>query len=74
MSSESTPVLSRAICDLEMLMTEWEDLGEQHRKLLPWTKIGVFWATKYYIRMDHTDAYIITMCESSNRSSIVVMF
>jgi len=62
MSSESTPVLSRAISNFEMFMTEWEKLGEQHEILRPWTEIGLEWAKKYYKRMDDTDAYVITMC------------
>jgi hypothetical protein len=33
MSSESTPVLSRAISSFEMFMTEWEKLAEQHEIL-----------------------------------------
>ena len=45
-------------------MTKWEKLGEQHQTLKPWTDIGVKWATKYYDRMDETNAYVITMCKS----------
>jgi hypothetical protein len=67
MSSESTPVLSRAISSFEMFMTEWENYGKQHKTLRLWTEIGLRWATKYYIRMDDTDAYVVTMCQSSNR-------
>lgn len=66
MSSESTPVLSHAISSFETFMTEWEKLGKEHEKLRPWTEIGLRWAKKYYIRMDDTDAYIVTMCQSSN--------
>lgn len=62
MSSESTPVLSRAIASFEMFMTEWEKLGEQYEALRPWTDIGLKWAKKYYIRMDDTNAYVIAMC------------
>lgn len=47
-------------------MTELEEVGESHEVLKPWTDIGVQWATKYYIRMDNTDAYVITMCKSFN--------
>ncbi|KAF8489262.1 hypothetical protein F5888DRAFT_1808916 [Russula emetica] len=61
MLSESTPVLSRAISSSEMFMTEWEKLGEQHEMLRPWMEIGLRWAKKYYIRMDDTDAYVVTM-------------
>jgi hypothetical protein len=62
-SSESTPVLSRTIIDFEKFMTEWEKLGDKHEILKPWTDIGLRWATKYYIRMDDTDAYVLTMCK-----------
>jgi hypothetical protein len=44
-------------------MTQWEQLGKDHRNLKPWTDIGLKWATKYYKRMDDTDAYIIAMCK-----------
>lgn len=47
-------------------MTELEEVGDEHELLKPWTDIGVHWATKYYIRMDDTDAYVITMCKSFN--------
>jgi hypothetical protein len=66
MSSESTPVLSRAISDFEMFMTTWEELGDQYPILKFWTGIGLEWAKKYYVRMDHTDAYIVAMCTSRN--------
>jgi len=62
-SSESMPVLSRAIIDFEKFMTEWERLGDEHEVLKPWTDIGLRWATKYYVRMDDTDAYVLTMCK-----------
>jgi hypothetical protein len=63
MSSESTPVLSRAIIKFEKFMTELERLGHDHPVLKPWTDIGVHWATKYYIRMDDTKAYVVSMCK-----------
>jgi hypothetical protein len=63
MSSESTPVLSRAISNFKMFMTEWERLGEQHEMLQPWMEIGLRWAKKYYTRRDDTDTYVITMCK-----------
>ena len=49
MSSESTPVLLRAISDFEMFMTEWEKLGAEHEVLKFWTEIGLHWAKKYYV-------------------------
>ena len=66
MLSKATPVLSHTIIYFEMLMTEWEKIGEQHEELKPWTDISLHWATKYYIQMDDIDAYVVTMCKSSN--------
>jgi hypothetical protein len=63
MSSESMPILSRAIIEFEKFMTGLEELGREHTILKPWTDIGLRWATKYYIRMDDTDAYVVTMCK-----------
>jgi len=63
MSSESTPVLLCAISSFEMFMTDWEILGAEHSILKFWTDIGLDWAKKYYIRMDKTDAYVVTMCK-----------
>jgi len=67
MSSESTPVLSYAISSFEIFMTEWEQLGEDNPKLRSWTEIGLKWAKKYYVRMDDTEAYVVTMCKAFNR-------
>lgn len=64
------PVLSRAIVHFEMLMTEWENLGKQHNILKPWTDIGLEWATKYYIRMDDTEVYVVTMCKFLSLSAL----
>jgi hypothetical protein len=44
-------------------MTEWEVLGKKFAVLKPWTAIGLRWATKYYIRMDDTEAYVLAMCK-----------
>jgi hypothetical protein len=44
-------------------MTGWERLGKKHEILKPWTDIGLRWATKYYVRMDDTEAYVLTMCK-----------
>lgn len=66
MSTETTPILSRAIIFFEMFMTELEKLGSQHEILEPWTDTGLHWAKKYYARMDDTDVYIVTMCRSLN--------
>ena len=63
MLSESTPVLLHTISSFEMFMTDWETLRAEHSILKFWMEIGLQWAKKYYIRMDETDAYVVTMCK-----------
>ncbi len=67
MSSEAILVLLCVIVYFEMLMIEWEKLGKQYPVLKPWMEIGLHWATKYYIKMDDTDVYAITICKFLNR-------
>jgi hypothetical protein len=64
MSSETLPILSRAIPDFEIFMTEWEKFAADYPALKFWIDIGLHWAKKYYKRMDDTDAYVVTMCKS----------
>jgi len=64
MSGETTPVLSGAIPAFEMFMSTWEDLAERHPRLSQWIDIGMDKAKEYYGPMDHTAAYIMSMCES----------
>jgi hypothetical protein len=63
MSSEMTPVVSKAIKYFELFMTDLESLGSEFRELKPWTDIGLSCAKKYYVQMDDTDAYVISMCK-----------
>ena len=63
MSFKSTPVLSHTILTFEIFMTEWEKLVKEYSTLEPWIKISLRWAMKYYIQMDKTEAYVITMCK-----------
>ena len=63
LSYEKTPVLSHAIPHFEMFMTELERLGHEHDILRPWAEVGLHWATKYYIWMDETGAYVVMMCK-----------
>jgi hypothetical protein len=63
MSAESMPVLSSTVAIFEIFMSEWEDLAKEFEKLVPWIKVSLHWAKKYYNLMDDTDAYIITMGE-----------
>jgi hypothetical protein len=62
MSSESTPVLSHSIPAFEMFMTMWESMCKD-KDTKSWVEVGLAWAKEYYIRMDNTQAYIISMCE-----------
>ncbi|KIL54972.1 hypothetical protein M378DRAFT_18367 [Amanita muscaria Koide BX008] len=56
MSEEANPVLFSAIYSFEKFMTNLEKMGRKYEKLRPWTETGLFWAKKYYRRMDDTDA------------------
>jgi hypothetical protein len=63
MSKEKTPVLAGAIPSFEQFMSRWERLAEKNAHLAPAIQIGLNFATKYYKRMDDTDAYVVAMCE-----------
>ena len=65
-SAETTPTLSHAIIKFEEFMSNWEQLSEEHVLIKFWTNIGLRWATKYYIRMDNTEAYVLAMCKLIN--------
>jgi len=64
MSSETTPVVSRAIAYFELFIINLEKLGKEHDLLKPWTDATLKWVYKYYSRMDDNNVYVITMCES----------
>ena len=61
MSSDANPILSGSIPAFEMFMTAWKKLAKNHPRLKPWIDVGLKWATTYYVRMDLTKAYILTM-------------
>jgi hypothetical protein len=63
MSSEKTPVASRAVIYLEMFINDLELLGDDYPELKPFTNATKKWAFKYYARMDDSDVHVITMCE-----------
>ena len=63
MSAELMPVLSSAIVIFEIFMSQWEELGNEFKKLTPWIKVSLDWAKKYYNLIDDTNAYIVTMGE-----------
>jgi len=65
MSKEKTPVLAGAVPTFERFMTSWERLAEKNQHLEPAIKVGLKFAYKYYKRMDGTDAYVVSMCESN---------
>ena len=60
MSDESTPILCGAIPVFEAFMSKWEEM-EGHTRLKHLVQPGLKWAYKYYKRMDHTRAYVVTM-------------
>ena len=55
-------MLSYALPYFEVFMLHLTELGEQQHVLKPWTDVAKACATKYYIRMDDTDAYVVTLC------------
>ena len=64
MSSESQPILSRAVPAFELFMSAWEKLGDDNKRIDPFIQVGLYWANRYYGRMDNTRAYVIAMCKS----------
>jgi hypothetical protein len=62
MSSESTPNLTFALPFFEIFMTQLGLLGEKFPIIKPWTDLAEEKATKYYRKMDETDAYVMNMC------------
>ena len=65
MSSEKTPFLSEAISHFELFMSDLKALAKEYPILKPWVDTALCWANKYYIRMDETNVYVITMCKLS---------
>ena len=69
MARESTPTLCHAIRFMESWMTAWEDhqeyLAADHQ-VHNWIEEGLYWAKKYYRRMDSSKAFAISMCACSN--------
>ena len=45
-------------------MSRLTELGKEHKILKPWTDLVEQWANKYYIKMDETNAYVITLCKT----------
>jgi hypothetical protein len=63
LSNDKTPVLAGVIPAFEMFLTKWEKLAARKPLLKPWIDVGLSWATKYYRRLDSSDAYVIAMCK-----------
>lgn len=63
MSGESVPILSGAVLAFEVFMTAWEKLARENPHLASIVAPGLEWTSKYYARMDRTQAYIIAMGE-----------
>ena len=60
---EKTPTLGNVIPQFELFMSLLEVLGSQSEELRPITDVGIKWATKYYQRIDDSQAYAIAMCK-----------
>jgi hypothetical protein len=63
LSKDVTPVLAGVVPAFEIFLGKWETLAEVKPWLKPWIDVGLSWATKYYKRLDHSDAYVIGMCK-----------
>jgi hypothetical protein len=61
-SKEETPVLAGVLPAFEIFITKWETLAKMKPWLKPWIDEDLFWANKYYLHMDQTNAYVIAMC------------
>lgn len=61
MSSKKTPVVCGAIPVFEEFMTEWEDFMKAAPCLEKYIQPGLNCTYDYYVCMDDTQAYIITM-------------
>ncbi len=61
MANEATPVLSRAILSLKLFMSKWELLADSHDNLRPFIEAGLQKAQEYYVKMDLTHAYVISL-------------
>jgi hypothetical protein len=61
LSNDKTPVLAGVIPTFEIFLSKWEKLAKNKPHLKPWIE-GLIWATKYYRRLDSSNAYIIAMC------------
>jgi hypothetical protein len=63
LAKDETPVLAGVIPAFEIFLTKWEKLAVKKPHLKPWIDEGLVWATKYYRRLDSSDAYVIAMCK-----------
>jgi hypothetical protein len=63
LSGDKTPVLAGVIPAFEIFLSKWEKLAVAKPRLKPWIDEGLKWTTKYYRRLDSSDAYVIAMCK-----------
>lgn len=63
LSKEETPVLAGVIPAFEIFLSKWDKLAIAKPRLKPWIDEGLKWATKYYRRLDLSDAYVVGMCK-----------
>jgi hypothetical protein len=61
MSEESMPVLSGAVLSFEMFMASWEELTAKNKHMQHLVEAGLEAANKFYLQMDHTSSYVVTM-------------
>ncbi|KAG6805119.1 hypothetical protein H0H92_000443, partial [Tricholoma furcatifolium] len=61
MAKEKVPVLAGTIPSFEIMMSRWERLASRHADLKPIIDVGLDYATKYYKKMDDTEAYVVAM-------------
>ena len=63
LSGKNNPVLAFAVPFFKLFRTKWEKLGTMTPQLDPFIQQGLHFSYIHYAKMDHTKAYIISMCE-----------
>lgn len=61
MSGEHNPLMGGTIPTFELFMSSWEKISRNDSELATLIKPGLKLAYKYYSKMDHTMAYVVTM-------------
>ena len=63
LAKDKTPILAGVIPVFETFMAKWDILAEKRPWLKPFINEGIYWAEKYYVRLDDSMAYAIALCE-----------